>query len=84
MLSLIQIAILLIVTNADRCEHCPAPDLTVMEVLKSLFEQHFHNPVARAEPLQGQLGGSGRKIIRLSSDHASAIGILYGDRKSVV
>ncbi len=37
-----------------------------MDVLKKLFEQHFHLPVERVQPLQGQLGGSGRKIIRLA------------------
>jgi aminoglycoside/choline kinase family phosphotransferase len=51
-----------------------------MEVLKTLFERHFHLPVERVEPLQGQLGGSGRKIIRLSSGKLSAIGILYDVR----
>ena len=51
-----------------------------MEVLKRLFERHFQLPVERVEPLQGQLGGSGRKIIRLSSDKLSAIGILYDVR----
>ena len=51
-----------------------------MEVLKRLFEQHFHLPVERVQPLQGQLGGSGRKIIRLSSEKLSAIGILYDVR----
>ena len=48
-----------------------------MDVLKKLFEQHFHLPVARVQPLQGQLGGSGRKIIRLASQELSAIGVLY-------
>src|ERR1700694_2743221 len=52
-----------------------------MEVLKRLFEQHFHSPVERVQPLQGQLGGSGRKIIRLSSEKLSAIGILYDVRE---
>src|ERR1017187_2757946 len=52
-----------------------------MEVLNRLFEQHFHSPVERAEPLQGQLGGSGRKIIRLCSKEISAIGILYDMRE---
>jgi aminoglycoside/choline kinase family phosphotransferase len=51
-----------------------------MEVLKRLFEQHFHSPIERVQPLQGQLGGSGRKIIRLSSEKLSAIGILYDVR----
>jgi aminoglycoside/choline kinase family phosphotransferase len=51
-----------------------------MEVLQRLFEQHFHSPVERVQPLQGQLGGSGRKIIRLSSEKLSAIGILYDVR----
>jgi aminoglycoside/choline kinase family phosphotransferase len=52
-----------------------------IDVLKELFEQHFHAPPARVQPLQGELGGSGRKIIRLSSEKASAIGILYGVRE---
>jgi aminoglycoside/choline kinase family phosphotransferase len=52
-----------------------------MEVLKRLFEQHFQVPVDLVQPLQGQLGGSGRKIIRLSSDKLSAIGILYDVRE---
>jgi aminoglycoside/choline kinase family phosphotransferase len=49
-----------------------------MDVLTKLFEQQFHATPARIEPLQGELGGSGRKIIRLASYQASAIGILYG------
>src|SRR5579872_1797951 len=52
-----------------------------MDVLQKLFEQHFHSPVTQVLPLQGELGGSGRKIIRLESDKASAIGILYGVRE---
>jgi aminoglycoside/choline kinase family phosphotransferase len=52
-----------------------------MDVLTTLFEQHFHSPVVRTEPLQGQLSGSGRKIIRLSGENISAIGILYGVRE---
>jgi aminoglycoside/choline kinase family phosphotransferase len=55
-----------------------------MDVLKKLFEQHFHSPVGRVQPLQGQLGGSGRKIIRLASGERSAIGILYDVREENV
>src|SRR5512137_3040192 len=55
-----------------------------MDVLKSLFEQHFHVPVERVQPVQGELGGSGRKIIRLSGHGISAIGILYGVREENV
>jgi aminoglycoside/choline kinase family phosphotransferase len=55
-----------------------------MDVLKTLFEQHFHSPVERVQPLQGELGGSGRKIIRLVSGELSAIGILYGVREENV
>jgi len=55
-----------------------------MEVLKRLFEQHFHSPVERVQPLQGQLGGSGRKITRLSTGKLSAIGILYDVREENV
>jgi len=55
-----------------------------MEVLNQLFEQYFRSPVERAEPLQGQLGGSGRKIIRLVGKQNSAIGILYDVREENV
>jgi aminoglycoside/choline kinase family phosphotransferase len=55
-----------------------------MNVLKQLFEQHFHSPVERVEPLQGELGGSGRKILRLASGERRAIGILHGVREENV
>src|SRR6201984_2177374 len=52
-----------------------------MDILKRIFEEHFHSSVERVQPLQGQLGGSGRKIIRLASDKISAVGILYDVRE---
>jgi aminoglycoside/choline kinase family phosphotransferase len=52
-----------------------------MDVLQKLFEQRFHTPATRVQPLQGQLGGSGRNIIRLATDKQSAIGILYSVRE---
>jgi len=55
-----------------------------MDVLKKLFEQHFHAPPERIVPLQGELGGSGRKIIRLANEKHRAIGILYGVREENV
>jgi aminoglycoside/choline kinase family phosphotransferase len=55
-----------------------------MDVLKKLFEQHFRVPVEQVQPLQGQLGGSGRTIVRLEAVHASAIGILYDVREENV
>lgn len=55
-----------------------------MDVLKKLFEQHFHTPAKVVQPLQGQLGGSGRNIIRISSGQFSAIGIIYPVREENV
>jgi aminoglycoside/choline kinase family phosphotransferase len=55
-----------------------------MDILKDLFEKHFHFPVESVQPVQGELGGSGRKIIRLNGKGASAIGILYGVREENV
>jgi len=55
-----------------------------MEVLKRLFEQYFHSPPERVQPLQGQLGGSGRVIVRLTGAKQSAIGILYSVREENV
>ncbi len=56
-------------------------EITSMDVLEKLFDQHFHAPVERMQPLQGQLGGSGRRIIRLASEKFSAIGIRYDVRE---
>ncbi len=55
-----------------------------MDVLKQLFEQHFHAPATRVQPLLGELGGSGRNIVRLANDRSTAIGILYGVREENV
>src|SRR5580704_16424340 len=55
-----------------------------MDVLNRLFEEHFRAPVKRIQALQGELGGSGRKIIRLSNEANSAIGVLYGVREENV
>jgi aminoglycoside/choline kinase family phosphotransferase len=49
-----------------------------MDVLKKLFEQRFHMPAEHVQQLQGDLGGSGRRILRLSGGNQKAIGILYG------
>ncbi|HEX9254109.1 MAG TPA: RNase adapter RapZ [Candidatus Angelobacter sp.] len=55
-----------------------------IDVLNGLFEQRFHAPPERVQPLQGQLGGSGRVIIRLAAGGQSAIGILYDVREENV
>jgi aminoglycoside/choline kinase family phosphotransferase len=54
---------------------------TVMDVLERLFEHHFHIPAEKITPLQGQLGGSGRAIVRLAGGASSAIGIVYPVRE---
>jgi aminoglycoside/choline kinase family phosphotransferase len=55
-----------------------------MDVLNKLFEERFGTPAARVSALQGELGGSGRKILRLSNERVSAIGILYNVREENV
>jgi aminoglycoside/choline kinase family phosphotransferase len=55
-----------------------------MDVLEQLFEQHFHLPAETVKPLQGQLGGSGRAIVRLAGGAFSAIGIQYPVREENV
>jgi aminoglycoside/choline kinase family phosphotransferase len=59
-------------------------EVSSMDVLNRLFEEHFRSPVKRIQPLQGDLGGSGRKIIRLSGEKGRAIGVLYGVREENV
>jgi aminoglycoside/choline kinase family phosphotransferase len=56
----------------------------MIDVLRKLFEDRFHASPARIEPRQGELGGSGRKIVRLASDKVSVIGILYAVREENV
>ena len=46
-----------------------------MDALKRLFEQHFNTQVESVLPVQGQLGGSGRTIVRLTGGGKTAIGI---------
>jgi aminoglycoside/choline kinase family phosphotransferase len=48
-----------------------------VDVLQSLFEKHFGSPASRVEPLQGKLGGSGRRIVRVFGKDATAIGVLH-------
>ena len=55
-----------------------------MDVLKRLFERHFQSPAGQIKPLQGELGGSGRKIVRLASEKHSAIGVMYDVREENV
>src|SRR5258707_951308 len=55
--------------------------LIFMDLLKRFFEQQFHSAATRVQSLQGQLGASGRKIIRLANENHSAIGILYNVRE---
>src|SRR3569623_2142258 len=55
-----------------------------MDILKQLYEKHFRTPDESVKPLQGQLGGSGRAIIRLSGPAGRAIGIVYTDREENV
>ena len=55
-----------------------------MDVLKQLYERHFHVPPEQIQSLQGQLGGSGRAIFRLSGGGTSAIGIVYPVREENV
>jgi aminoglycoside/choline kinase family phosphotransferase len=52
-----------------------------MDALERLFEQYFRLPAEHVKPLQGQLGGSGRAIVRLTSGPHRAIGILHSVRE---
>lgn len=55
-----------------------------MDILKKLFAEYFKSPAERVQPLQGQLGGSGRNIIRLANARYSAVGIFYEVREENV
>ena len=57
---------------------------TMMDVLRRLFEDHFHVSPERVEPLQGELSASGRKLTRLGVGDKTAIGVEYGVREENV
>ena len=48
-----------------------------MDVLERLFERHSGFKAESVKPLQGQLGGSGRAIVRLAGRGVSAIGVQH-------
>ncbi len=55
-----------------------------MDALEQLFENHFKTPATEVKPLQGQLGGSGRAIVRLTGGGHRTIGIVYPVREENV
>ncbi len=55
-----------------------------IDILKQLFERHFGAPATSLSALQGNLGASGRNILRLSGNGHRAIGIHYNVREENV
>ncbi len=55
-----------------------------MDILERLFERHFQAPADEVRALQGQLGGSGRTIVRLGVGKQTAIGIQHAVREENV
>jgi aminoglycoside/choline kinase family phosphotransferase len=51
------------------------------EILKHLFEQRFQVAPSDVAPLRADLGGSGRKLFRVTGAGQTAIGILYNVRE---
>ena len=52
-----------------------------MEILERLFERHFGFAAESVKALQGELGGSGRAIVRLAGRGVSVIGLKYAVRE---
>jgi aminoglycoside/choline kinase family phosphotransferase len=55
-----------------------------IEALTRLFRLQFGAPPDQAEELSGQLGGSARRMVRLSGAGTTAIGVLYDVREENV
>jgi aminoglycoside/choline kinase family phosphotransferase len=55
-----------------------------MDILERLFEKHFHASAEEVRALQGQLGGSGRTIVRLGGGGRTAIGVVHSVREENV
>jgi aminoglycoside/choline kinase family phosphotransferase len=64
--------------NAWRCSNVLKIS---MDVLRELFEKYFHSAPDRVVPVQGQLGSSGRNIVRLANSRHTAIGVVYSVRE---
>jgi len=58
--------------------------MTYLDELKALFERRFGSHLERVEPIEGELGASARKIVRLADDKLSVIGVFYGVREENV
>jgi aminoglycoside/choline kinase family phosphotransferase len=54
---------------------------TTTDILERLFEKHFGARPADVQPLQGELGGSGRRIVRLGGGGQTAVGIVHAVRE---
>lgn len=52
-----------------------------MDALRQLFQRHFGVGPKMVSAVQGGLGGSERRILRLTNDELSAIGVLHDDRE---
>jgi aminoglycoside/choline kinase family phosphotransferase len=55
-----------------------------MESLRHLFEQYFKAPAENVKPLNAGLGGSERRLFRLTRGATSAIGVHYAARQENV
>ena len=51
------------------------------ELLQQLFNRRFGFAAEDVQPLQGQLGGSGRVIVRLAGRGVTAVGVLHSVRE---
>jgi len=58
--------------------------MSVTPVLETLFTRHFGVPPESQTELSSQLGGSARRMIRLSGSGATAVGVLYDVREENV
>src|SRR5260370_8845892 len=55
-----------------------------MDVCNKVFEERLPYPVTQAQPREGRLSGSGRKLMRLTNGEVRAIGVLYNVREENV
>jgi aminoglycoside/choline kinase family phosphotransferase len=58
-----------------------SPGPNSFELLQELFQRRFGFGPEDVQPLQGQLGGSGRMIVRLGGGGVTAVGVLHSVRE---
>ena len=78
------ISVIFCVLGTDTRGLSVVPAMNPVDILKDMFQTYFGAPAREVFYLSAQLGGSARRIVRLSDGTSTAIGVLYDVREENV